>query len=93
MHKYITHFDCGGNCRINPRTQKPFEFMMDSNDITATKCCIVDYDTARIIQNKLKVMSIHFNNNAEKYILKGIVFEDTHMLRKALEMTKSEEIK
>lgn len=65
---------------------------MDENNITATKCCIVDYDTARRIQNKLHVMSIHFNNNAEKYGLKGIVFTDNNMLRNALEKIHSEEV-
>ena len=93
MHKFIDKFDCGNNCRINPRTQQPYEYMMDENNITATKCCIVTYDEAKIIQNKYHVMSVHFNNNEEKYGLKGAVFKDTNMLRKALEMINSKELK
>ena len=92
MHKFIDKFNCEGNLRVNPRTKEPFEFMMDENNITATKCCIVTLDEATVIQNKYRIMSVHFNNNVEKYGLKGIVFKDTNMLRKVLEKIHSEEL-
>ncbi len=92
MHKFVSTFDCGGNTRINPRDNQKFSVMMDENNITATKCCIVTLDEATVIQNKYRIMSVHFNNNVEKYGLKGIVFKDTHMLRKVLEKIHSEEL-
>lgn len=92
MHRFIDKFSCGGNTRINPRDNQKFSYMMDENNINSTKCCIVTYDEAKIIQNTYKIMSVHFNSDEAKYGLTGAVFKDTHMLRKVLDKIGSEEV-
>lgn len=92
MHIFHDKFDCGGNTRLNPRTGEKYGYFMQENGIQAQPICIVDYETAKIVQNVHYVMSVHFNNDM-KYGLKGAVFKDTNMLRKVLEKLGSEEIK
>lgn len=93
LHKYIERFDCNGHCVINPRTNQPYEYMMDDTGIRYQRCVIVTYDEAKVIQNKYHTMSVHFVSNEEKYGLKGAIFKDTSQVRKVLELIKSEEVK
>lgn len=92
MHCYIDRFDCGGNTRLNPRTNQKYDFFMMENGLQAQPVVIVDYETAKVVQNTHKIMSVHFNNNM-KYGLVGVVFKDTNMIRKVLDKLGSEEIK
>lgn len=64
---------------------------MQENGLQAQPVCIVDYTTAKIVQNVHRIMSVHFNTD-EKYGLTGVVFKDTNMLRKVLEKIHSEEV-
>lgn len=92
MHVFLERFDCGGNTRINPRTNQKYEYFMQENGIQAQPVVIVNYETAKVVQNTHLIMSVHFNNDVEKYRIVGAVFKDTNMLRKVLEKIHSEEV-
>lgn len=92
MHVFCDKFNCGGNTQINPRTHEKYDFLMQENGIQTQSIVIVDYATAKIIQNVNHIMSIHFNNDVEKYGLKGSVFKDTNTIRKVLARLNSEEL-
>lgn len=93
MHKFLTHFDCGGNTRLNNRTNQRYEYFMQENGVISQSVVIVDHATAKVIQNTHHILSVHFNNDAEKYGLVGAVFKDTNILRNLLEKLNSEEVK